>query len=218
MDFRGLPSHTMLRTTNLNFSYPGGKSFRFPDLHCHPGSRLLVLGESGKGKTTLLHLVAGILKPLSGEVQIGDRITSNLSGSELDTYRGEQVGMVFQTSHFVEALSVLDNLILPHYLTGRKTDRAYAMEVMTRLGIADKANRKPRSLSTGEQQRVAIARAVMNRPSLILADEPTSALDDRHAGEVISLLEEQASVSGAALVIVTHDNRLKERYPHRVTI
>jgi len=213
-----LPSRLMLRTSGLQFRYPGGKSFLFPDIECPGGSRLLVLGESGTGKTTLLHLVAGILKPVSGEVQIGDRCTSEMSGRKLDRYRGEHVGIVFQTAHFVESLHVLDNLVLPHYLTGKKPDRQYARAVLERLGVADKASRRPSSLSVGEQQRVAIARAVMNRPSLILADEPTSALDDRHAAEVIALLEEQATSSGAALVIVTHDNRLKERFTQRVTL
>jgi putative ABC transport system ATP-binding protein len=125
---------------------------------------------------------------------------------------------VFQSAHFVESLTVLENLILPHYLTGNAVNRAYAREVLQRLGIGDKASRRPSSLSVGEQQRVAIARAVMNKPELILADEPTSALDDTHAREVMDLLSEQASSAGAALVIVTHDNRLKERIANRVEL
>lgn len=208
----------MLHTSDLSFSYPGGKSFRFPNLSCGAGARLLILGESGKGKTTLLHLVAGILRPHSGVVTIAGQSTLAMRARALDRFRGQHVGIVFQTAHFVESLNVLDNLILPHYLTGRRLDRAYGREVLNRLGIGDKANRQPSSLSTGEQQRVAIARAVMNRPALILADEPTSALDDRHAAEVIALLEEQADSTGAALVIVTHDNRLKERYTHRTEL
>ncbi len=208
----------MLHTSNLQFSYPGGKAFRFPDIRCASGDHLLVLGESGKGKTTLLHLVAGILSPTSGTVEISGVATSALSGRARDRFRGQKVGLVFQSAHFVESLTVLENLILPHYLTGNAVNRAYAREVLQRLGIGDKASRRPSSLSVGEQQRVAIARAVMNKPELILADEPTSALDDTHAREVMDLLSEQASSAGAALVIVTHDNRLKERIANRVEL
>jgi ABC-type lipoprotein export system ATPase subunit len=208
----------MLHTSHLTFSYPGGKNFRFPDIDCPSGDHLLVLGESGTGKTTLLHLIAGILRPQSGEVNIAGKTTSMMNGRSLDRFRGEHVGIVFQTSHFVQSLSVLDNLILPHYLAGRKIDRNRARTILNRLGIGDKSSRRPSSLSIGEQQRVAIARAVMNEPELILADEPTSALDDKHAHEVIALLEEQASAAGAALIIVTHDNRLKERYTNRVVL
>jgi len=208
----------MLVTRNLEFSYPNGPTFRFPDINCQERSRMLVIGESGKGKTTFLHLIAGILKPVSGEVEIAGRRTSVMTGGELDRFRGENIGIVFQTAHFVESLSVLDNLILPHYLTGRRIDRGYAKQVLTRLGLGDKGNRTPTSLSTGEQQRAAIARAMMNHPAVILADEPTSALDDKHAREVIALLEEEAANTGAALLIVTHDNRLKEFYANRVEL
>lgn len=208
----------MLRTSHLQFAYPGGPSFRFPDILCPQGGRILVLGESGRGKTTLLHLIAGIRKPVSGEVSIGNRLTSAMSGRELDRYRGEQVGIVFQTAHFVESLSVLDNLLLPQFLCGRRPDRTNALQVLGRLGLEGREHRRPSTLSIGEQQRAAIARAVMNRPSLILADEPTSALDDRHAAEVVSLLEDQAAAAGAALVIVTHDNRLKSQYPNQVVL
>lgn len=208
----------MLRTHNLTFSYLNGPAFAFPDIACERSSRVLVIGESGRGKTTFLHLVAGILIPVGGEVEISGVRTSSLSKSQLDQLRGREIGMIFQTSHFVEALSVLDNLILPNYLTGKKAERTRAIELLNRLGLSGKAHRRPGSLSVGEQQRVAIARSVMNRPGLILADEPTSALDDRNAMEVVALLEEYASESGAALVIVTHDGRLKNHYPIQVEL
>lgn len=210
--------NTMLATRSLQFTYAGGPTFSFPDVRCGKSDHLLVLGESGKGKTTLLHLMCGLLTASSGSVEIAGTKVSDLHGAALDRFRGRHVGIVFQSAHFVESLSVLDNLILPQYLSGSRIDRAYAREVLGRLNLSDKAGVRPGQLSVGEAQRVAIARAVMNRPSLILADEPTSALDDRNASEVIGLLEEQARSSGAALVIVTHDQRMKHHFQQHVTL
>ena len=203
----------MFSANNITFQYPKGPSFSFPDLKCNQGDRLLILGESGRGKTTLLHLLAGLLKPTGGSVIIGSTDTSSLSNAQLDKFRGKNVGIIFQTAHFVDSLSVEDNLIMPQFLTGNKIK-----EILTRLNLGDKADSKPASLSVGEAQRVAIARAVINNPQLILADEPTSALDDKNAEEVIRLLDEQASATGAALVIVTHDKRLKDRFSNQITL
>jgi putative ABC transport system ATP-binding protein len=208
----------MFSAKHITFQYPKGPSFNFPDIQCNQGDRLLILGESGRGKTTLLHLLAGLLKPTGGAVTIGDTDTSSLSNAQLDKFRGKNIGIIFQTAHFVDSLSVEDNLIMPQFLTGNKIDRAKAREILTRLNLGDKASKKPANLSVGEAQRVAIARAVMNNPQLILADEPTSALDDKNAEEVIRLLDEQASATGAALVIVTHDKRLKDRFSNQITL
>lgn len=214
----GAKSTYMLSTHQLTFHYPGGPSFTFPDVACAPGEHLVILGESGKGKTTLLHLLAGLLKPTAGAVRIAGTETSALSGAALDRFRGQHVGVIFQTAHFVASLSVLDNLLLPNYLTGTRQDKQRAEQLLERLQLKDKAHRKPAELSVGEQQRVTIARAVMNKPALLLADEPTSALDDRNAAHVISLLEEQAAETGAALIIVTHDQRIKDHFQHRLAL
>jgi len=208
----------MLRTQQLKFEYPEGNSFEFPDIQCGNNEHLLILGESGKGKTTLLHLLAGMLKPTSGDVVINETKTSLLAGSAMDKFRGNQIGIIFQTAHFVDSLSVIDNLILPQFLSGKIIEREKAKSILNRLNLSDKLNVKPGKLSVGEQQRVAIARAVINHPTLILADEPTSALDDLNAKEVIDLLEEQAKLTGASLIIVTHDKRLKDRFFKQVTL
>ncbi len=208
----------MLQTKNIQFKYDGGPSFHFPDISCEEKGRLLILGESGKGKTTLLHLISGLLQPTSGEVTIKNQNTSALKGAALDRFRGKHVGIIFQTAHFVQSLTVLDNLLLPPFLTGSKIERSKALEILQRLNLKEKAFQLPSKLSVGEAQRVAIARAIINNPSLILADEPTSALDDKNAIEVIRLLEEQASTTGAALVIVTHDQRLKDHFKDHVNI
>ena len=209
---------SMLKSSNLTFNYQNGPSFSFPDVACEKEGHLLLLGESGQGKTTLLHLLSGMLVPSSGAITIDGTDIAQLSPTAMDHFRGQHIGIVFQTAHFVQSLSVEDNLILPQYLAGGAVDRSKAKEILTRLNLKHKLQEKTRNLSIGEQQRVAIARALMNTPSIVLADEPTSALDDKNAEEVISLLEEQAALSGAGLVIVTHDQRLKDRFSKRVVL
>ncbi len=208
----------MLNSSNLTFNYPDGPAFAFPDVMCAKNGHLLLLGESGQGKTTLLHLLAGMLKPTSGSVNINGTDITQLDRKAMDNFRGQHIGIVFQTAHFVQSLSVEDNLILPQFLAGKTIDRNKAQQIIGRLNLTNKLKEKTRNLSIGEQQRVAIARSLMNDPAILLADEPTSALDDKNAEEVISLLEEQAALSGAGLIIVTHDQRLKDRFEKRVVL
>lgn len=208
----------MLHAKNISFQYNAHQVFHFPEILCSANDRLLILGESGTGKTTLLHLLAGLLRPSAGEIIINDTDITKLTGAQLDLFRGKNIGIIFQTAHFVDSLSVEDNLIMPQYLTKSKIDRARAKQLLDRLNIGDKASKRASELSVGEAQRAAIARAVINNPPLILADEPTSALDDRNASEVIQLLEQQASETGAALVIVTHDKRLKDQFSNQITL
>jgi putative ABC transport system ATP-binding protein len=208
----------MIAVQGLRFQYPQGPSFSFPDFRCDAGEHLLILGESGRGKTTLLHLLAGLIKPTCGEILINQTDTVKLSNTALDRFRGQHIGIIFQTAHFVESLSVIDNLMLSPFLSGKNTSRETALTALKRLNIEQKASNKPRNLSVGEQQRVAIARAVFHQPAVILADEPTSALDDHNAQEVLKMLEEQAKLSGAALIIVTHDKRLKDHFSKQITL
>lgn len=208
----------MLITHQLSYAYPRGEELHFPDLHCEKGDKWLLLGRSGSGKTTLLHLLCGLMRPKSGNIRIGDQDITQLSGAALDAFRGQQIGIVFQQPHFVQALTVLENLTLVQHLAGKKVDPGRARELLDRLGIGHKVRSKPQQLSQGERQRVAIARALMNQPQLILADEPTSALDDPNCREVVGLLEEQATREQATLLIVTHDNRLKDLIPNRIEL
>jgi putative ABC transport system ATP-binding protein len=208
----------MLDVRGLSFNYPSGPSFAFPDFSCGKGEHLLVLGQSGKGKTTLLHLLAGMIRPTAGSIRIQNTDITTLTNRELDKFRGQHIGIVFQTAHFVDSINVLDNLMLSPFLSGKKTAKGEAMAVLERLNVAHKAKQKPASLSVGEQQRCAIARAVFHKPDVILADEPTSALDDQNAEQVIAMLEEQALQTGAALIIVTHDKRLKDRFQKQITL
>ncbi len=207
----------MLTANKIAFSYPEVR-FKFPDIHCDAGETLLVTGNSGKGKTTLLHLLAGILRPSAGSIYINDTDITTLTSKELDHYRGRNIGIVFQQSHFVASLSVIDNLLLAQYLSGRKKDRSKAMELLESLGVGAQENKKPSQLSTGQQQRVSIARALVNNPSVLLADEPTSSLDDENCMIVAGLLQQQSAAQKSALVIVTHDSRLKKVFQHSMNI
>ena len=143
---------------------------------------------------------------------------TKLSTRELDLFRGRHIGLVFQRSHFVSSLTVGDNLRLSQYLAGEPQNQERIESILNRLKLGDKLRQKTQKLSVGEQQRVAIARAVLNDPDVILADEPTSALDDTNAAEVMNLLEEEAQQAKAALIIVTHDKRLKDRITQRVEL
>ncbi len=208
----------MLKTENLGYSYDGDHRLMFPNIHCQTGEHWLVLGQSGSGKTTLLHLLGGLLSPKEGRITVGHTELNQLSSSALDQFRGRNIGIIFQTPHFVESLSVDDNLALAQSLAGMKVNRGRIRELLERLGLEHKLRARPSQLSVGEQQRVAIARAIVNQPTIILADEPTSALDDVNCEQVIHLLEEQAKAVDATLLVVTHDNRLKQHIPQQIEI
>lgn len=200
----------ILHTSKLKFTHPDQPTLSFPDIQLSAKEAIVVLGKSGSGKTTLLNLLAGLMKPQSGEVTIGGIDLSTLSSQRLDKFRGDEIGIVFQKPHLISAISVAENLDLANYFS--KKSGQNLMNLLKELGIAQKANASVLTLSEGEAQRVSIARALMNNPKLILADEPTSSLDDEHASAVIELLKSQAEKIGAALVIVTHDQRVKAHF------
>jgi putative ABC transport system ATP-binding protein len=208
----------MLKTESLQFSYGPGRQFDFPDLACESAETLLITGQSGCGKTTLLHLLAGILRPTSGVIQLGPTVLSSLKSAASDRFRGQNIGLVYQRPHFLAALSVLDNLLLPPYFGHKPSSKKAVTALAERLGIGHTLHQLPARLSVGEQQRASIARALVNHPQLILADEPTSALDDTNCDTVIQLLTEQAREQAAALVIVTHDSRLKDIIPKQIAL
>ncbi|GAA0196179.1 ABC transporter ATP-binding protein [Fulvivirga kasyanovii] len=200
----------MLKTKSLHFAYNPHQKFHFPDFELRHKENMLILGESGIGKTTLLHLLAGLLAPASGTVQLDGTDFSGLSSGKLDRFRGNHIGIVFQRPRFIQALTLEENLYLAQYLANKKRDDNRLSEVLKRLGIARHRKARAHRLSQGEQQRAAIALALINHPSLILADEPTSSLDDKNCSAVSELLLEQAEATAAMLVVITHDQRLKE--------
>lgn len=208
----------MLQTNSLKFSYPKGQTFSFPDINCKAKETLLILGNSGTGKTTFLNLLALLLNSTSGLLSINDTQISNLNDKEITEFRAKNVGIVFQKPYFVNALNVGENLLLANYLGNNALNKAKATELAKSLGFEALMEKKVQELSGGEQQRVCIARALMNSPKVILADEPTSALDDENCEKVADLLEKQSKLVGAALVIVTHDHRLKTRFLNQITL
>ncbi len=208
----------MLKVNNLSYSYNVANNFNFPDLNCEKGSHWLILGQSGCGKTTLLHLIGGLLKPNNGSVSIEETDISALSESALDQFRGKNIGIIFQQSHLIKSLTVFENLMAAQYLAGNNQDRSKIEKILDRLNLSAKLNSKPSKLSQGEQQRVAIARAIVNDPVLILADEPTSSLDDVNCIDVVNLLLEQSKRSGSTLLIVTHDSRLKSLFENKIEL
>lgn len=200
----------MISTSGLKYSYNRQTSFDFPDIHIDEKETLLVLGKSGVGKTTLLHLLGGLMKPKSGDITIDGESIKTKSEAQLDKFRGKNIGIVFQQNHFIESLTVLENVMIAQTLIGEKADKARALSLLERLGLKGKEYKKTNEISHGEKQRVAIARAIINKPKLILADEPSSALDDDNCKAVVKLLQEQAAIEHSSLIIVTHDGRLKD--------
>ncbi|WP_143961945.1 ABC transporter ATP-binding protein [Litoribacter populi] len=206
----------MLHTRNIRFQYNSQNSFQIPDVNLAKGENLLILGHSGSGKTTLLNIIGGLLEPHSGDVRLGSTELYKLKGAELDKFRGKNIGMIFQKPHILAPLTVKENLELANYLAGAKP---YNIDgILEDLNILDKKNSKISQLSEGEAQRVSIARALVNQPQVILADEPTASLDDVNAERVIQLLKGQAQKLNAILVVVTHDQRVKNHFKNQITV
>lgn len=201
----------VLSTRDLHYRYPYQEPLAFPDVELAAAQAALVLGPSGKGKTTFLHLLAGLLRPSKGTIEVSGTQLPSLSGKKLDQFRGSHIGLVFQKSYFLPYLSLSENINLA--LHGKKIPPRAVQAMLNELGISKLQHKKPRECSIGEQQRASIARALLAGPALLLADEPTSALDDQNAEAVARLLRQATEKQGLALLIVTHDQRLKSQFP-----
>lgn len=184
------------------------------ELTVMPGDRLALSGPSGSGKTTLLNILAGLIPPSQGSVEHDGQNLFTLKESARDAWRAQNVGYVFQKLNLLGGLSALENVMVAMALAGQFSAadrRQQAIRLLTRVGLDERLDHKPRQLSLGEQQRVAVARAAANRPKLILADEPTASLDAENSLAVLSLLEELAADTQAILIIATHDSRVRDR-------
>ncbi len=208
---------SLLKSQNIAVERKNSPVLSLPDIDISEGEHALLLGASGCGKTTLLSVLAGLLPPARGEVIFKGHDIYTLKSRQLDKLRGENFGLIFQTLHLLPTLSVRQNISLAAGLGG-KNDAARINRLLTSLGLAEKADRKPDALSQGEQQRAAIARGVLNNPAILLADEPTSALDDENASIVADLLISSAREANAALIVATHDIRLLNRFTKIIRI
>jgi putative ABC transport system ATP-binding protein len=180
------------------------------DLDVCAGQMTLLVGPSGCGKTTLISIVAGLLDPTAGQVEVLGRDLGTLRGRHLVEFRGAQIGFVFQQYHLVPSLSAAENAAVPLIIAGvrRKQAVARATEMLEQVGLGEKAESLPSRLSGGQQQRVAIARALVHQPRLLVCDEPTAALDAQSGRTVMELLRRVALQPGRAVIVVTHDNRV----------
>jgi putative ABC transport system ATP-binding protein len=196
---------------------PGTAAVDDVSVSVRPGEAVAIMGPSGSGKSTLLNLIAGMDRPTSGAVRVGDERVDMLSEAGAARYRRRQVGMIFQFFNLLDDMTVIDNVLLPAQLAGVKTAqaRARAEELIGALRISHRRDAYPARLSGGERQRVAIARALVNRPALLLADEPTGAVDTATGDEIGRLLLD-LNAAGQTLIVVTHSPDLASRYARRV--
>ncbi len=183
------------------------------NLTVHRGEVVAIVGESGTGKSTLLHLLGVLDEPTGGEIVLEGRSYAALSAEERDLLRNDKLGFVFQFHHLLREFTALENVMMPLMIAGMSdvAARSRAEEGLARVGLAGRMAHRPAQLSGGEQQRCAVARALINDPRVLLADEPSGNLDEKHAGQLHDLLFELARDMETALVIVTHNRALSER-------
>jgi putative ABC transport system ATP-binding protein len=181
------------------------------DFTIQPGETVAIVGPSGSGKSTLLGLVAGLDRPSRGKVNLDGEDLFAFDEDERAVLRAQKLGFVFQSFQLLPSLTALENVMLPLEILERKNARETAMEVISRVGLEDRAQHYPNQLSGGEQQRVAIARAFAPHPKILLADEPTGNLDSKTGQRIIELLFELNKESGTTLILVTHDTHLAQR-------
>jgi putative ABC transport system ATP-binding protein len=205
-----------LRVSHLTKRYGSGATevvaVRDVSLAVAPGEVVLIMGPSGSGKTTLLSLLGALLRPSEGTITLNGIVLSALSENRLPDIRLRQFGFIFQDFNLLSALSALENVAIVAELSGMKRSaaREKAGALLSELGLGERLDFPPEKLSGGEKQRVAIARALINDPSLVLADEPTANLDSKHGHDTMRLLQRIAKEQGRSVVIVSHDQRIKD--------
>lgn len=182
------------------------------------GEYTAILGPSGSGKSTMLHIMGCLDRPTSGKVIINGRDMATVTGAEIATFRGKNLGFVFQSYNIIPRLTVMENVMLPGIIAGmpRRQLEERAKQLLQEVGIAHRADHKGVHLSGGEQQRVAIARAFINNPSTIFADEPTGALDTKSSEEIMNILTKMNREYGATVVIITHNPKQATDYVRRI--
>ena len=205
---------TVLETKELKKYYGSGdtqvKALDGVDLTVENGEFVAIVGTSGSGTSTLLHMLGGLDRPTGGSVLVEGRDIFALKDEELTIFRRRKIGFVFQSYNLVPVLSVYDNIILPIQLDGGRVDEAYVKQVIEALGLEQKLDRLPNQLSGGQQQRVAIARALATKPAILLADEPTGNLDSRTSQDVLSLMKTTGQKFAQTMVMITHNEEIAQ--------
>lgn len=205
----------LLLDVRKSFQEPDGRELPIldiPEFAVEAGEQVVIVGESGCGKTTLLHVIAGISRPDEGQVRIGGWDITLLSEAECDRFRAENIGYVFQTFNLLPAFTALENVLLGMTFGRGRPDLPRAKHLLERVGLAHRMHHRPRQLSVGEQQRVSVARALAHRPKLILADEPTANVDSGNQQAVLDLLREGCREENVALILVTHSPEVAQQF------
>jgi putative ABC transport system ATP-binding protein len=207
----------MLRIENLkkSFRLPDGTSLPILDIDqfaIDSGEQAVLLGESGGGKTTLLHCIAGIVRPDSGSIKIDNIELTTLSEAGRDRVRAAKLGYVFQTFNLLDGFTALENVRLGMTFASKKKDTARAVQLLERVGLKDRLHNRPNALSVGQQQRVAVARALANKPRLLLADEPTANIDPANQQVIIDLIRDTCQEEDIALLMVTHSQQVAGQF------
>lgn len=210
----------MIKVSNIEKSFGDLKVLRGVSLEVEKGEIVSIVGASGAGKTTLLQIMGTLLPADSGEVEIAGTKVFGLNEKRTAEFRNRHIGFVFQFHNLLPEFSALENVMMPALIGGasRKEAKQRALELLSAVGLSERADHKPAQLSGGEQQRVAIARALINRPSVIFADEPTGNLDTHNRDEIQRLLFEVREKLGQTIVMVTHDERLAEMADRKIVM
>jgi lipoprotein-releasing system ATP-binding protein len=200
----------MLKATNITRSYNDLQVLKGVDINVNKGEIVSIVGSSGAGKSTLLHILGSLDKANTGEIWINNQRIDTLKEKELAKFRNQHIGFVFQFHHLLPEFTALENVCIPGWIAGTPKNELEerALELLTILGLQDRASHKPSELSGGEQQRVAVARALINNPDIVFADEPTGNLDSKHAQELHELFLHLQKTMGQTFLIVTHNEAL----------
>lgn len=183
-----------------------------PRLELAAGEQVVIRGQSGGGKTTLLNVISGLSTPDEGRIVIHNTDVSRLAEAARDRFRARYIGFVFQTFNLLAGFSALENVLLGMTFTGQRNDPRRATDLLGRVGLGQRLSHKPAALSVGEQQRVAVARALVNKPVLLLADEPTANIDPSHQQQVIDLIREVCRTENVAMLLVTHSDEVARQF------
>src|SRR3954467_2821777 len=206
-----VPAQAAVEARDVTRVYGEGKTaveaLRGVDIDVRSGELVAVMGPPGSGKSTLMHILAGLDRPTEGMVMIAGTEITRLDDSQLTKLRRNHIGFVFQFFNLLPMLDAEENILLPLTIAGEKPDRAWLDSLLNEVGLTDRRSHRPSELSGGQQQRVAIARALVSRPTILFADEPTGNLDSKTGGEILDLMRSSTDAYGQTTVMVTHEAR-----------